>query len=298
MTKPPSTQSTAMHRRAGVLFLLPFLALSACDNPADHVPEAKVAEAHAAPAAERAASAPLPAGAKTYAMSADSKIGFVGSKVTGSHDGGFTKFAGQFVVVDGKLADDQQRIVIDMNSTWSDNERLTGHLKNADFFDVPTYPTSEFVSTKIEKGASGYTVAGNLTLHGVTKNISFPADIQISNDALTVKSEFHINRSDFDIKYEGRADDLIRKEVVLKLDVKATPGTADFAALTEAAKSASTSAAAGGGSGGRRPGGGSGGFDREAMMKRFDKNGDGQLDDTERAAMREQFGGKGRPQGQ
>ena len=57
----------------------------------------------------------------------------------------------------------------------------------------------------------------------MTKEISFPAKIEVKDDAVTVKAEFSINRHDFDIKYAGKPDDLIREGVVLRLDVKATP---------------------------------------------------------------------------
>ena len=66
-------------------------------------------------------------------------------------------------------------------------------------------------------------VTGNLTLHGVTKQISFPAKIQVTDDAVEIAADFFINRFDFDIKYPGKANDLIRKEVVLKVKVRATP---------------------------------------------------------------------------
>jgi len=110
-----------------------------------------------------------------------------------------------------------------MESTWSDSDRLTGHLKNADFFDVPTFPTSTFVTTDIKKGTNGYDVTGNLTLHGETKSITFPADIQISDDQVKVSAEFFIKRFDFGIQYPGRANDLIRDEVVIRLDITAVP---------------------------------------------------------------------------
>jgi polyisoprenoid-binding protein YceI len=108
-----------------------------------------------------------------------SKVGFVGSKVTGSHEGGFEKFTATIVVKDGQLVPNGTSVEIDMDSTWSDSDRLTGHLKNADFFDVPTYPTSTFKTTNIEKGDAGYNITGNFNLHGVTKSISFPAEIQV-----------------------------------------------------------------------------------------------------------------------
>ena len=62
----------------------------------------------------------------------------------------------------------------------TDTPDLTKHLKTADFFDVAKYPEATFVSTAIkpggEKGAS-HTVTDNLTLHGATKSITFPATI-------------------------------------------------------------------------------------------------------------------------
>jgi len=50
------------------------------------------------------------------------------------------------------------------------------HLKSDAFFDVAKYPTATFVSTSVTKGGSGLTVAGNLTLHGVTKPVTLDVD--------------------------------------------------------------------------------------------------------------------------
>ena len=44
------------------------------------------------------------------------------------------------------------------------------------------------------------------------------------SDALTVKADFAINRKDFNVNYPGKPDDLIRDNVVIKLDLQATPG--------------------------------------------------------------------------
>jgi polyisoprenoid-binding protein YceI len=80
--------------------------------------------------------------------------------------------------------------------------------------------------TSVEPAGAKQTVTGNLELHGVTKSITFPADIQITDDAVAVKAEFAINRKDFNINYPGKPNDLIRDNVVLKLDLKATAGEA------------------------------------------------------------------------
>ena len=193
------------------------LALAGCHNPADDVAEAQTGEA-----GETVAAA---ADGRAYVFTEDSSIGFIGSKVTGSHDGGFKEFTGRFLVADGKLLPGQP-ITIDMNSTWSDTERLTGHLKSEDFFHVAEYPTATFTPMEIQQDGDSYLVTGNLTLHGVTKSIMFPAEITVSDEEVRVQSEFFINRFDFDIKYKGKADDLIREEVVIKLDITAQPETA------------------------------------------------------------------------
>ncbi|MDA1277483.1 MAG: YceI family protein [Verrucomicrobia bacterium] len=220
----------------GIAGILPIVLVAACSNPADNTPEASVK-----PAATIQEGAPVADSAQVsgtrFSIQPGSKVEFVGSKVTGSHSGGFERIAGEFIVADGKLASAGHKILIDIPSIWSDSGRLTGHLKSPDFFDASQYPISTFIATSVEEHSGNHTVAGNLTLHGITKNITFPAKVSVSDTMLTVSAEFHINRFDFDMKYSGKADDLIRKEIVLKLDVKAAPGTVDFAAFEKAAQS-------------------------------------------------------------
>jgi len=189
------------------------IGLSSCSDPADETVDADIsAEAPAATAS----------GGKTYQFTEESSIGFVGSKVTGSHEGGFKEFDGQFVVKDGEPQ--AGKFTIQMDSLWSDAEKLTGHLKNEDFFDVENHPTSTFEVTSFTKDSKGgYTLSGNLTLRGETKNISFPAKTAVTGEIITVAAEFDINRSDFGIVYPGKKDDLIRDAVIIKFDLEAKP---------------------------------------------------------------------------
>lgn len=199
--------------------ILAAFALSACDNPADKTASATVAEAVATPTA----TAPATAGQR-YAFTPESEIRFVGSKVTGSHQGGFRKFSGTFNVADGTLAGTGQKITIDMNSLWSDDEKLTTHLKSDDFFAVAKHPESTFELTGLKSSAEGsYEVSGNLTLVGTTKNITFPATATVTDGRAKIAAKFDLNRKDFGIVYPGRADDLIRDEVVVELKLEAVP---------------------------------------------------------------------------
>lgn len=195
------------------------LALVSCENPADQSTAAKTSAAKDVPTGDASGS--------KWVFTDDSKIEFVGSKVTGSHDGGFKSFTGHFHLDGDTLAGSGHRIEIDMNSTWSDNDKLTEHLKAPDFFHVEKFPTSTFVATDLRESKSGekgtHQLTGNFTLHGVEKSIEFPVTVQQSAEQVEIDADFFINRFDYDIKYKGMKDDLIRKEVVIKLDLTAVP---------------------------------------------------------------------------
>ncbi|WP_394835902.1 YceI family protein [Pendulispora rubella] len=197
------------------------VALSAgCDND----PGKDKAKAHvSAPAVVQSVSAD--ASTKLGFSSANgSKFDFVGAKVTGKQEGSFGKFSGTVALVDGNPEKSKVDAEVEVESLSTDAEKLTEHLKTPDFFDVAKFPTAHFASTAIraggEKGAT-HTITGNLELHGVTKSISFPARIKVSDDQLDADAEFTINRNDFGIVYPGKQDDLIKDEVLIKLTIRA-----------------------------------------------------------------------------
>jgi polyisoprenoid-binding protein YceI len=214
--------------RFALLALPALLSLAACEDPAKDAPKATVQTA-AAPAAKPAtAGATMPAsvaGAETLALdTTTSTVGFVGSKVTGKHDGTFGKVSGTITLAGGKAEGGKIVIDVDVSSLKTDQEKLDGHLKSADFFDVAKFPSAKFTSTEIkaggEKGAT-HTITGELELHGEKKTISFPATITVAAGSVSGTSEFSINRKDFKIVYPGKPDDLIRDDVLLKLSLKA-----------------------------------------------------------------------------
>lgn len=203
---------------AGIAFFACILvALTACENPATGKTEAEVSE----PDPQRG---PTEVVGKALVISPEaSTIGWVGSKVTGSHNGGFGAFKGVITVGEGGLTESKVEVVIDTTTLWADNDKLTGHLKSSDFFDVESHPEARFTSTAIAETAEGFEITGELELHGVTKQIKFPATIAVEGDRVTAQAEFFIQRFDFDIAYAGKSDDLIRDEVVIKLDLVAVP---------------------------------------------------------------------------
>ena len=201
-----------------VTILSGLIFLSACSDPAADQSKAVTGEATKTASPVSAAQ-----GTKYQITPQNSKVEFVGSKVTGSHNGSFQDFSGQ-IDYTGNVEQSRVNLTIKADSITADDAKLTQHLKTADFFDVAKFPEATFVSTAIkpggEKGAS-HTVTGNLTMHGVTKSITFPATIAVTPDVASVDANFSINRKDFGINYAGAADNLIRDDVVLKLNVRA-----------------------------------------------------------------------------
>lgn len=206
---------------AMVTFLSLLVVGAACHNPASDTSKAVTGEA-------AKTASPQTAGGQKYAITPqNSKVEFIGSKVTGSHNGSFEKFNGEIHYANNDPVQSHVTITIDTSSIKADDPKLTEHLKTPDFFDVGKYPQATFTSTAIkaggEKGAS-HTVTGNLTMHGVTKSVTFPATIAVSGDTATVDANFAINRKDFGINYAGAQDNLIRDEVVMTLRIRANKG--------------------------------------------------------------------------
>lgn len=167
------------------------------------------------------------AGAESYAFSNEgSKVEFVGAKVTAKHDGSFAAFRGTISLVDAEPTRSSVSAEIDVASLSVQPAKLAGHLKSADFFDAEKFPKAKFNSTSIKAGGANgatHTVTGNLELHGVTRAIAFPATIKVEPGQVSVLAEFVLNRKDFSIVYPGMPDDLIKDDVLIKLDLHGKP---------------------------------------------------------------------------
>ena len=151
--------------------------------------------------------------AQTFNIDAEkSTMAWVGEKVTGQHNGVISIKSGSFMAEDGKMGG---QFVIDMTSIVvkdipMDNEyngKLTGHLKSADFFNVSESPEAKFEITKVlpykakEGEMANYKVTGNLTIKGITNEISFPAMIEMADGKFSAKAKTSIDRSRWDIRY-------------------------------------------------------------------------------------------------
>jgi polyisoprenoid-binding protein YceI len=204
--------------RTTLFALMAVASLSACDDASKKQPAASVGTAVAAPT-------PPNPNAETLAFSnANSKIAFVGAKVTGSHEGSFEKFRGNVRLAGAKAEGSSVEVEIDTDSLKMAPDKLQTHMKSADLLDTAKFPKAAFKSTEVKAGGTNgatHTVTGNLSLHGKERAVSFPATVDVSSSEVAAKAEFSINRKDFDIVYPGMPNDLIKEAVVIKLDIHA-----------------------------------------------------------------------------
>ena len=118
-------------------------------------------------------------------------------------DGHFSRFSGDVMVDPAVLTTGRITLTIDAASLDTGIEMRDNHLRSSDFFDVTRFPTVAFQSVRIEASGRRATVVGRLTLHGVTREIAVPIDVQITNTALVASGEFIVNRGEYGINYNS-----------------------------------------------------------------------------------------------
>jgi polyisoprenoid-binding protein YceI len=205
--------------------MLPLVALVACQSEITNKPAAEVSDAaprSVAPGGQD------PAGTtREDVIKHRSSINFVGAKVTRDHKGHFNDFDGWIEYQGPQPA--RISFEIDLSSVETDTPKLTEHLKTADFFDVARYPKATFVSSTVADAPAGsppgttHVLTGTLDLHGSQKEVRIPVTTERTAEGLRARSEFTINRHDWGISYRGMADDLIRDEVLMRLDLLFPP---------------------------------------------------------------------------
>ena len=211
-----------------LIFVVAIVAfLAAC--PKSEITDKPAAEVSETSATAADTAAVQPAGAVTRAnvIKEKSKIDWVAAKVTRDHKGSFKNFDG-WIEYAG-TAPQKISFDIDLNSVETDTEKLTGHLKSPDFFDVAKFPKATFTSTSLtpaeanEPNGTTHMLTGTLDLHGVQKEVVIPVKAEQSAEGVRATSEFTINRHDWGISYKGAADDLIKDNVLIKLDLMFPP---------------------------------------------------------------------------
>lgn len=145
---------------------------------------------------------------------------------------------GSFNGISGTLTEDTQdptrsqvEATIDISTISTGDEQRDAHLKSADFFHGEQHAQMLFKSTKVEKkGNEEYAVTGDLTLHGVTKPVTFavegpsaPGKDPWGNTRIGLSATTRINRKDFGLTWNAALETggiLVGEDVQISLDVQ------------------------------------------------------------------------------
>jgi polyisoprenoid-binding protein YceI len=157
----------------------------------------------------------------------NSRIDFVGIHEGEKPDprkGGFSKFIGR---VQLDPSGNVQAVDFDFEtaSLWTEIPKLTAHLKSPDFFDVRQHPKAKFRTTSIGPGKEPgtFAVVGKFSLLGVTKDLTIPAKITVTQQGVTVVSSFKLDRTQFGMNYgEGQVQKIV--EISVAVGIPTTAG--------------------------------------------------------------------------
>ena len=126
-----------------------------------------------------------------------------------------SKVRGRFDAYDGTIktaADPLQSTVtatVDLSSVNTGNETRDNHIRSADFFDIEKHPTMTFSSTGVRAEGENFLLDGDLTLHGVTKPVTFFLELNgfgpdpYGGTRVGFSATTEINRNDWEVRFNG-----------------------------------------------------------------------------------------------
>lgn len=128
--------------------------------------------------------------------------------------GKFNNIAGTIIYDEGEVDKYSVDVIIKTASIDTNNPARDKHLRSADFFDVEKYPEMSFRSDCIERRSEGYVAVGDLSLHGITREVAIPFTIKKLNDEalpaqatrLEIEATLSLNRRDFEITWNRLLD--------------------------------------------------------------------------------------------
>lgn len=144
--------------------------------------------------------------------------------------GDFGTFKGTVRYNPDDLADSGVEVEIDAGSIDTGHGQRDEHLRSADFLDVENHPTLLFKSTRVEQGPDGMTITGDLTIRGVTKEVSFPFEMvgpitdPLGMQRMGVEGELTIDRRDWGLEWSRAMETgglFVGHEVKIELSAEA-----------------------------------------------------------------------------
>jgi len=133
-------------------------------------------------------------------------IAFSSSDVSGV----FKEITGTITFDPANLGSSKLIFKIDVASISTGNALQNKHAKGEEWFDGMKHPTIEFVSSKIEKSADGYTAIGKLEMKGVKKDVRIPFSFTKKGGKATILTKFSVNRLDYGVGKKGDVSETLK----------------------------------------------------------------------------------------
>jgi polyisoprenoid-binding protein YceI len=170
--------------------------------------------------------------ARTLAIDrSHSEVGFQVRHLLSKVRGRFNEFDGTIEFDEANPSNSRVDVTIHARSIDTGEADRDNHLRNADFFDIEKYPTLTFKSTSVTtRGNNTYDVVGDLTIHGVTRQVTLPASFLGSaqdpwgNTKLVFEADLTLNRKDFGLTWNAALETggfLVGDEVKVTLAIQA-----------------------------------------------------------------------------
>ena len=150
------------------------------------------------------------------------------SKVRGS----FSGFEGSIEGNPEDLAGAKVEFKIDVATISTNNEDRDNHLRSADFFNTEVHPNISFVSTEIVKDDDEYNIIGDMTIKGITKQVTFKAEYEGKGvnpwgvEVVAFEAKSKISRKEFDLTWNQALEAggvLVGDDITITIDLQANP---------------------------------------------------------------------------
>ena len=146
-------------------------------------------------------------------------IGFKATSRLMDADGRFHRFEGEARVDPNALDHGVVSLTIDAASVDTGIWRRDNHLRSEDFFHVARFPQITFTSRRVAPADGKLLVTGQLTLHGVSREVTVPVELDFGGGSLRARGEFAIRMSDYGINYRSFFNP-IRDEIKILFDLR------------------------------------------------------------------------------
>ena len=163
-----------------------------------------------------------------------SSLEWIGSKITGSHDGNIQFSSGEVTfdgkkILSGELNVAMKTILNNDISSKKYRESLEDHLKSEDFFNVDSFPIAQLMIIEnlgLSESNKEYILLCDLTIKGITHQIKVPIKLDVYNSHATAFGTIDIDRTLYNIKYKSKSffpdigDKLIYDHFTLNFNIR------------------------------------------------------------------------------